>query len=279
MRLVRYMHAGEVGVGVRLAAGVAPTGYSDMLTFIRAGAAGLAVARAVVSQGEVVNDYQELAPLPNPGKILFSGINYRSHLEENPAAQLPTYPQFFAKLPSSVIGPGVAIRLPEPASQVDYEVELAFVIGKKASRTTLENALEHVFGYTVVNDVSGRDVQFADNQITTGKGFDTFCPMGPEIVLTDEIPDPSRLHVASYVNGERKQYSSTADMLFSVEQLITFLSAHITLYPGDIISTGTPAGVGCFRQPPLYLRAGDVVEVTVEKIGRLINPVEAAWEH
>ena len=201
-----------------------------------------------------MRDYRELAPVPNPGKIIFSSVNYRSHLEENPAAILPTYPQFFAKLPSSVIGPGEAIRLPAPESQVDYEVELAVVIGKKASRITRENALEHVFGYTVVNDVSGRDVQFADNQITTGKGFDTFCPMGPEIVLTDEILDPSKLHVASYVNGERKQYSSTADMLFTVEELITFLSAHITLYPGDIVSTGTPAGVGCFRQPPLYLQ-------------------------
>jgi 2-keto-4-pentenoate hydratase/2-oxohepta-3-ene-1,7-dioic acid hydratase in catechol pathway len=277
MRLVRYMHEGEVGIGVRQATGVAPTGYSDMLAFIQSGDAALATARAVASRGEVALDYREQAPVPNPGKILFSGVNYRSHLEENPAAILPTYPQFFAKLPSSVIGPGEAIRLPEPASQVDYEVELAVVIGKKASRTTLDNALEHVFGYTVVNDVSGRDVQFADNQITTGKGFDTFCPMGPEIVLADEIPNPSQLHVASYVNGECRQHASTADMLFSVEQIITFLSAHITLYPGDIISTGTPAGVGCFRQPPLYLKPGDVVKVVVEEIGCLVNPVEAAW--
>lgn len=277
MRLVRYMHKGNVEIGVKLATGVAPTSYSDMLDFIQAGDTALAAARAAASQGDVLFDYHELAPVPNPGKLLFSGVNYRSHLEENPGAILPTYPQFFAKLPSSVIGPHEAIRLPAPTSQVDYEVELAVVIGKKASHTTLENALEHVFGYTVVNDVSGRDVQFADNQITTGKGFDTFCPMGPEIVLRDEISDPSHLQVASYVNGERRQGASTADMLFSVEQIITFLSAHITLYPGDIISTGTPAGVGCFRQPPLYLKPGDMVEVVVEEIGRLVNPVEATW--
>lgn len=278
MRLVRYTHAGEIGIGIKLAEGIAPTSYQNMLSFIQEGEAALSAAREAASSGNVLRDYHILAPVPNPGKILFSGINYRSHLEENPSATLPSYPQFFAKLPSSVIGPGDAIRLPERESQVDYEVELAVVIGKKASRVTEENALEHVFGYTVVNDVSGRDVQFKDNQITTGKGFDTFCPMGPEIVLRDEIPDPSRLHVASYVNGERKQSSSTQDMLFTVGQLIRFLSAHITLHPGDIISTGTPAGVGCFRQPPFYLKAGDVVEVTVEEIGRLINPVEASWE-
>ena len=279
MRLVQYAHASEIGVGVKLAAGIVATGYHDMLSFIRKGEAALDEARAAVDSGQVLIDYHLLAPVPNPGKILFSGINYRSHLEENPSAVLPSYPQFFAKLPSSVIGPGEAIRLPVRESQVDYEVELAVVIGKQASRVSEESALEYVFGYTVVNDVSGRDVQFKDNQITTGKGFDTFCPMGPEIVLRDEIPDPSRLHVASYVNGERRQSSSTADMLFTVEQLLSFLSAHITLYPGDIISTGTPAGVGCFRQPPLYLKAGDVVEVAVDEIGRLTNPVEASWEH
>lgn len=279
MRLVRYLHNGEIGIGVKLANGVAPTSYSDMLTFIQAGEVALQNARAAATRAERVADYLTLAPLPNPGKVLFSGLNYRSHLEENPGATLPTYPQFFAKLPSSIIGPGEAIRLPEPQSQVDYEVELAVIMGQKTSRAGVENALEHVFGYTVVNDVSGRDVQFADHQITTGKGFDTFCPMGPEIVLTDEIADPSRLHVASYVNGERRQHAPTSDMLFSVAQLIAFLSAHITLYPGDVISTGTPAGVGCFRHPALYLKPGDVVEVAVEEIGRLANPVEAAWSN
>lgn len=277
MRLVRYEAAGQIGIGLKVAEGIISTGYSDMLTLIRVGEVGLTRIRAI-QNGAVLRDYHLLAPLPDPGKILFSGINYRSHLEENPSAVLPTYPLFFAKLPSSVIGPGEAISLPEPDSQVDYEVELAVVIGKKTRRATLENALEHVFGYTIVNDVSGRDVQFADNQITTGKGFDTFCPMGPEIVLTDEITDPSQLTVSSYVNGELRQHSATADMLFSVQQLLVFLSAHITLYPGDIVSTGTPAGVGCFRQPPLYLKPGDIVEVRVDAIGSLTNPVEAAWQ-
>ena len=214
-----------------------------------------------------------MRPSPAPSKLLFSGLNYRSHTEENPGAVLPTYPQFFAKLPSAIIGPGEAIVLPTPETQVDYEVELAVVIG----RTTRDRALDHVFGYTVVNDVSARDVQFRDNQITTGKGFDTFCPMGPEIVLRDEIPDPQALHVASYVNGERRQSSATGDMLFDVPTLIVFVSAHITLYPGDIISTGTPAGVGAFRNPPAYLQPGDVVAVEVDAIGRLTNPVVAGW--
>ena len=142
---------------------------------------------------------------------------------------------------------------------------------------TQAHAREYIFGYTIVNDVSGRDVQFTDNQITLGKGFDTFCPMGPAIVLQDEIPDPMQLHVASYVNGARMQYSSTSEMLFSVDKIIEFLSAHVTLYPGDLVTTGTPAGVGCFRTPPVYLKSGDVVEVEVDKIGRLTNPVEGRW--
>jgi 2-keto-4-pentenoate hydratase/2-oxohepta-3-ene-1,7-dioic acid hydratase in catechol pathway len=161
--------------------------------------------------------------------------------------------------------------------QVDYEVELAIVIGKTTRGVAREEALNHVFGYTVVNDVSARDVQFRDNQMTTGKGFDTFCPLGPEIVLTDEIPDPQALRVASYVNGERRQSSPTSDMLFDVATLIAFYAQHITFYPGDIITTGTPAGVGTFRKPPLYLRPGDSVTVEVDAIGRLTNPVTAGW--
>jgi 2,4-diketo-3-deoxy-L-fuconate hydrolase len=277
MRLVRYGHAGRVGIGVKVDGGVAPTPYTEMIDLIRAGEVGLAIARESAKAGSVFTQYRLLAPIPSPGKLLFSGINYRSHKEENPAATLPETPQFFAKLPSSVIGPDEPIILPSRESQVDYEVELAVVIGKTTRRVDESSALDRVFGYTVVNDVSARDVQFKDNQITAGKGYDSFCPMGPEIVLRDEIPDPSQLHVASYVNGEQRQSSSTADMLFTVAQLITFLSTHITLYPGDIISTGTPAGVGCFRHPPTYLKPGDVVEVEVDKIGRLRNPVVAGW--
>ena len=274
MRVVRYEHAGSRGVGIRVEGGVVPSGYDDILDLIRAGADAVAATGA---EPIPLVACRLLAPMPAPSKLLFAGLNYRSHTEENPGAVLPTYPQFFSKLPSSIIGPHEAIVLPEPETQVDYEVELAVVMGRTARAVSPSQALDHIFGYTVVNDVSARDVQFRDNQITTGKGFDTFCPMGPEIVLRDEISDPQALYVASYVNGERRQSSATADMLFDVATLIAFVSTHITLYPGDIISTGTPAGVGTFRTPPVFLQPGDTVDVEVDAIGRLSNPVVAGW--
>lgn len=277
VRFVQFEHAGQRGIGVRANNGIVSVPFQAMRDLIQAGDAGLDAAHKAITEGQVLTDYRLLAPISAPGKLIFSSVNYRSHLEENPGAVLPTYPQFFSKLPSAVIGPEEPILIPEPQSQVDYEVELAIVIGKKTQGVTQAQAREHIFGYTIVNDVSGRDVQFKDSQITLGKGFDTFCPMGPEIVLQDEIPDPARLYVASYVNGERMQYSLTSEMLFSVEKIIEFLSAHVTLYAGDIVTTGTPAGVGCFRNPPVYLKAGDVVTVEVDKIGRLTNPVEARW--
>jgi len=275
MRIVRYEHNGRIGVGVRQGDRVTPTRYADVLDLIRDGAANVTTK----GEGETLplGECRLLAPIAAPSKLLFSGLNYRSHTEENPGAVLPTYPQCFAKLPSSVIEPDAAIVLPTTEMQVDYEVELAVVIGKEARGVTREDALDHVFGYTIANDVSARDVQFRDNQITTGKGFDTFCPLGPEIVLRDEIPDPGALRVASYVNGERRQDSPTSDMIFDVATLIEFFSAYITFYPGDIITTGTPAGVGAFRQPPIYLRPGDTVTVEVDAIGRLTNPVVAGW--
>jgi 2-keto-4-pentenoate hydratase/2-oxohepta-3-ene-1,7-dioic acid hydratase in catechol pathway len=277
MRLVTYEYEGRTGVGVRGKDGVIPTGYEEMLRFIRDGAQALEAAQQALSAGQTLPACRLRAPLQSPGKMLFSGVNYRSHLQENPTAVLPSYPQIFAKLPSAIIGPDEAIVLPEPSSQVDYEVELALVIGKTARKVPPSRALDYVFGYTVVNDVSGRDVQFRDHQITTGKGYDTFCPLGPEIVTVDELPDVKSLRLASYVNGELRQFSTTAEMIFSIEELIAFLSSHITLYPGDVISTGTPAGVGCFRQPPLYLRPGDRVTVEVEGIGSLTNPVVSGW--
>ena len=274
MRLVRYEHDGRIGVGVREGDAILPTGHTDMLGAIRAGRDAIVPAR----EGALsLAACRLLAPLAAPGKLLFSGLNYRSHTEENPSAVLPTYPQCFAKLPSAVIGPDEPIVLPAPETQVDYEVELVAVIGTTARGVPAKRALEHVFGYSVANDVSARDVQFRDNQITTGKGYDTFCPLGPEITTSDEIPDPQALQVASYVNGERRQYSPTSDMLFPVAHLIAFFSAHITLYPGDVLATGTPAGVGTFRKPPIFLQSGDVVEVEVDAIGRLRNPVISGW--
>lgn len=271
MKLVTFTREGvdTREVGILTGDGVLPTGRADMGEVIASG--------PPAPVGEPVQDARLWAPLRRPGKLLFCGVNYASHQLENPAAVLPKEPFFFAKLPSSVIGPEQPIRLPTPSSEVDYEVELAVVIGRAGRGLDERNALQHVFGYTVVNDVSGRDVQFTDNQITLGKGFDTFCPMGPCIVTADQIPDPSLLTVSSSVNGQQRQREATANMLFSVPALLAFVSRHITLEPGDIVTTGTPAGVGTFRSPPTYLAVGDTVTVEVDAVGQLSNPVVAGW--
>ena len=214
-----------------------------------------------------------LAPIPRPGKILCSGINYRSHLQENPAAILPEEPFFFAKLPSAVIGPSQPIRVPRHSTQVDYEIEFAVVIGRTMKHTPEPDVLEHIFGYTILHDVSARDVQFRDNQITLGKNFDTFCPIGPCIVTRDEVPHPDRIGLRTFLNGKKMQEGSTADWLFSLGRLLSFLSERITLEPGDIVSTGTPAGVGVFRKPPIFLRPGDVVSLEADHLGTLENEV------
>lgn len=208
-----------------------------------------------------------LAPVPRPGKILCSGINYRSHLQENPEAILPEEPFFFAKMPSTVIGPNQAIIVPRRSKQVDYEIEFAVVIGRTMQCTPEPDVLEHVFGYTILHDVSARDVQFRDNQITLGKNFDTFCPIGPCIVTRDEVPRPDQVGLRTFLNGQKMQEGSTADWLFSLTHLLSFLSERITLEPGDVVSTGTPAGVGVFRKPPIFLRSGDVVRLEADHLG------------
>jgi 2-keto-4-pentenoate hydratase/2-oxohepta-3-ene-1,7-dioic acid hydratase in catechol pathway len=276
MRLVRYAHRDTTGIGIETANGVVPTGYRILNDVIASGEGGLAAVRQMAS-GHPLEDARVLAPTVNPSKILFCGVNYAEHVKENPSAVLPTEPFIFSKLPSAVIGPGEPIVIPYDGSLVDWEVEMAVVIGKTARRVSEDDALEHVFGYTACNDVSGRDIQFKDQQITLGKGIDTFCPMGPAVVTKDEVPDPQALRIASYVNGAQMQGSSTADMIFDVRTLISHLSRIITLNPGDVVSTGTPAGVGTFRQPPVYLQPGDTVAVVVEGIGRLENPVVAGW--
>ncbi len=277
MRLVTYADETGTAVGMRVEGGIAPAGYDDMLCLIRDGEEGLRRAHEVARAGTPRTDVRLLAPVLRPGKLLFCGINYASHKEENPDAVLPEEPNFFSKLPSAVVGPGEPIVLPYPETQVDYEVELALIIGRTAKGISAAAALDHVFGYTVVNDVSARDIQFRPNQLTLGKGVDTFSPMGPELVTADEIPDPQALHVRSVVNGEERQSSSTRQQLFPVALLIETLSALVTLEPGDLISTGTPAGVGTFRTPPLWLRPGDEVTVAVDGIGELTNPVAAGW--
>jgi 2-keto-4-pentenoate hydratase/2-oxohepta-3-ene-1,7-dioic acid hydratase in catechol pathway len=277
VRLLTYTVGGETAVGVRRDGAVVPTGYSDLVALILDGAEGLARAREAAERSEPVEPERVLAPVPRPGKILCSGINYASHKEENPDAVFPEEPFFFAKLPSAVIGPGEAIVIPRPETQTDYEVELALVIGRTATRVREADALGYVFGYTVLNDVSARDIQFKDSQITLGKGVDTFSPLGPELVTADEIPDPQALHVASFLNGEQMQSSPASDMIFSPARLLEFLTAIVTLHPGDVVTTGTPAGVGAFRKPPVWMQPGDEITVEVDRIGRLTNPVVAGW--
>jgi 2-keto-4-pentenoate hydratase/2-oxohepta-3-ene-1,7-dioic acid hydratase in catechol pathway len=217
-----------------------------------------------------------VSPVVQPSKQLYVGVNYHEHVKELPPPWKMTEDPFvFAKLPSSIIGPDEPIRLPFPGAKLDYEVELLVVIGRKARNLTPENALDHVFGYTITNDVTEREVQATDNQLTMGKGFDTFCPIGPSVVLRDEIPDPGVLDIWTRVNGQERQRSSTSDMIFSVPELLVSLTRYVTLEPGDTVSTGTPAGVGGFRVPPVYLAPGDVVTVGIDVIGELTNHVVA----
>jgi acylpyruvate hydrolase len=214
------------------------------------------------------------APIPRPGKILCIGLNYRDHARET-GATLPERPLLFSKFTTAVIGPGEAIVLPRASGKVDFEAELGVVIGRRSRHVPKGQALEHVLGYVNVNDVSARDLQRGDGQWQRGKSCDTFAPMGPWILTADEVPDPGRLAIRLRLNGKVMQDSSSSEMIFGVRELVEFLSETITLEPGDVIATGTPAGVGVARKPPLFLQAGDDVEVAVEGLGVLVNPVVA----
>jgi 2,4-diketo-3-deoxy-L-fuconate hydrolase len=276
VRLVTY-RSGEGGrVGVRTAEGIVDAGYADMVDLIHDGRRGIESAASAAERGDAVEGPTLLAPL-RPGKILCSGVNYASHAEENPNATLPEEPFFFSKLPSAVIGPGEPIVIPRPTTLTDFEVELSMVIGTRAKRVKLEDALDHVFGWTILHDVSAREVQFKDAQITLGKNPDTFAPIGPEIVTTNELGDWSTLRLSTTLNGRTMQDAATSEMLFSPARMVEFLTDLITLEPGDIVTTGSPAGVGFFRDPPVYLQPGDRVTVAVDRIGELTNPVEAGW--
>ena len=214
------------------------------------------------------------APL-RPGKVVAIGLNYLDHIRES-NLERPDRPLVFAKFPSSVIGPTDAIELDDAlTSRVDWEVELAVIVGRRMRRVAERDALEHVFGYTVGNDVSARDVQFSESQWVRAKSFDTFCPLGPVVVTADEVPDPQALTLRTRVNGEVMQESSTAEMVFGVAALLAFCSHSFTLEPGDVVLTGTPWGCGEFMDPPRSLAAGDVVEAEIEGIGALRNPVKA----
>ncbi len=211
-------------------------------------------------------------PVPDPDKILCIGLNYAEHANEAGLAQTQV-PIFFGKYRNSLVGPTSPILLPRASNQIDYEGELAVIIGTRCKEVSEQEALQYVAGYTIMNDVSARDLQMQTSQYMAGKALDTFAPMGPGIVLASDIPNPQDLVLTTKVNGQVVQHANTADMIFSVAKVITFLSTLMTLEPGDIIATGTPSGVGFKRTPPLFLHDGDVVEVEIEGIGRIHNPV------
>ena len=211
------------------------------------------------------------APVNHPGKIIAIGLNYADHAAEG-NREAPSAPLIFAKFPTSVNDPGAEIRWSEEVTgKVDFEAELAIVIGEKAFNCPAEKALEKVLGYTCGNDVSARDLQFGDKQWVRGKSLDGFCPLGPWLVTAEEIGDPQELAIRSRLNGEIMQESNTANMIFPVAELISYLSRHFTLEPGDVIMSGTPSGVGVFREPPIYMADGDLIEIEIEKIGTLSN--------
>ena len=228
----------------------------------------LRAADALLARGSV----RLLAPVPRPGKVICIGLNYRDHAAESGMA-IPERPLVFSKFASCVIGPDEEVVLPPESEQVDYEAELGFVIGRRAWRVSAADAQRHVLGYANVNDVSARDFQFADGQWQRGKACDTFCPFGPFIATPDEIGDPHRLRIALRLNGRTMQDSRTDQLIFGVPALVEHLSRFVTLEPGDLVSTGTPPGVGFARKPPVFLQPGDRMEVEVEGLGLLVNPV------
>ena len=214
-------------------------------------------------------------PIAVPGKIVCVGMNYRDHAAEA-GLDVPDRPVLFAKWNNSLIGPEDAIVIPPFAREIDYEAELGVVIGTRVQAAGTEEALGAVAGYVCLNDVTARDLQFADGQWSRSKSLDTFCPVGPRLAPAEEVPDPQALRIRCLVNGEALQDSSTAEMVFSVAELIAYISESLTLEPGDLIATGTPAGVGFTREPPVFLQPGDEVTVEIDGVGALTNPVRAA---
>ncbi|HLG77188.1 MAG TPA: fumarylacetoacetate hydrolase family protein [Ktedonobacteraceae bacterium] len=294
MQLVSYRpHAGtdeawRAGVEHKgLVADVVPLwhGNSHEVTTRQLLAAGPAViesvfkqAREILAAGSETSGVFQVAsvelgpPVPDPDKIICIGVNYADHASEAGLAQT-SVPLFFAKFRNSLTGPTSPILLPRVSSQIDYEGELAVISGTRCKDVSEQEALSYVAGYTIMNDVSARDLQMQTSQYIAGKALDTFAPMGPGIVLASAIPDPRALLLTTRVNGQEVQHASTASMIFSVAAIISFLSSLMALEPGDIIATGTPSGVGFKRTPPLFLQHGDVVEVEIEGIGQLRNSV------
>jgi 2-keto-4-pentenoate hydratase/2-oxohepta-3-ene-1,7-dioic acid hydratase in catechol pathway len=256
----------------KLVVDLSAAGYGDTLAVIAAGIS--APEGGNTYPAYPLNEVRLHAPLLNPPRIFAIGLNYRDHAKES-GMEIPTTPVVFFKLPTAIVGPGDPIVLPVNSTEPDYEAEFAFVIGRGGFRLAADEWRNHVYGYTIVNDVSARDVQFASTQWSMSKCFPTFCPLGPAIVTADEIPDPHVLHIGLTIDGEQLQSSNTSELVFKIPELIEYLSSITPLLSGDIVSTGTPPGVGLGRSPKRWLRPGETVTVTVEGLGSLTNPVVA----
>lgn len=285
MKLVSFGPPGEERAGLLVGdehivdiACVRPDWPSDLRELIERGLlaqiGGLADDAAALPPASIVrvDDVRLGAPIPNPPNVICLGLNYRDHAEES-GMELPPHPILFSKSSSAVTGPYDEIVIPEETDQIDYEAELAAVIGKRTRNIGADLALTCVAGYMAFNDISARNVQFEDKQWFRGKSFETFAPCGPWLVTVDQVPDPQALTVQAVRNGRVMQHSDTSQMVFGVAEVISFISGCFTLQPGDIIATGTPAGVGFARKPPVYLRPGDLIEIKIAGMGVLRNPV------
>ncbi|HYK18970.1 MAG TPA: fumarylacetoacetate hydrolase family protein [Bryobacteraceae bacterium] len=281
MRLVTFQRAGG-GPRAGVVAGqqvvdVSGAGFQDLIAVLAGGAEAKAkienwLYHLPANATFALDSVRLLAPIPRPPKLICVGLNYRDHAAET-KMEIPKIPTIFSKFSNTVIGPGEPIILPKNSSRPDYEAEFAFVIGKGGRHISRDDWAGHVFGYTIVNDVSARDFQMATSQWLMGKTFDTFAPVGPWIVSADEIADPHVLDISLSIDGETLQSSNTRELIFKIPELVEFISSVVTLEPGDVVSTGTPAGVGFARKPPRYLRSGDDVVISIAGIGELRNPV------
>ena len=285
MRLVSFTDEAGDRLGVEGGPGriwssrvLGPRLPGSMAELLASGETALAALRSAVEAAVAVGRPGDvdpaslIAPVPRPGKVVAIGLNYRDHAAEL-GLEIPAVPLMFAKFPTAVVGDGATVEWdPALTDDVDLEVELAVVIGRTARRIGRDTALDHVLGYTALNDVTARDLQFSDGQYVRSKSLDTFCPIGPVVVTTDELPDPGGLAVRSWRNDEPMQDSRTSELIFSVAELVAFCSQAFTLEPGDVIATGTPGGIGYFREPKISMRDGDVMTIEVEGIGRLSNP-------
>ena len=283
MRLITYLSATGPRVAARRDDGWVDLAQADpaLPTSLKALLAGgetlLERARRAAAVGELISgEVALLAPIPDPQKVLCVGLNYADHAKES-GQEPPAEPVFFSKFPTAVLAPGAPIVLPSVSQQVDYEAELVVVIGRRGRNIPVAEARRYVAGYCVGHDVSARDWQLRKpgGQWLLGKSFDTFAPFGPELVTADEVADPGKLRIQLRLNGQTMQDSTTAQLIFTIDQLIAYVSQVCTLMPGDVMFTGTPPGVGAARKPPVFLRPGDVVEVEIERLGVLRNTVVA----